>query len=179
MGTMEDVVGLGTVLQDVEKHIQILEADKSKAQDVKIYGDAVGKIGNLVKAFAQRIEASQPKQAPKLIESISYKDVPDDVKRQLEAQAGLQPSQMQVPDPKTAKAVQSLQNNQAKFDQKQQHSQIAFELEQIRKLSAHQTDLTIEQQKANQELIHNHAAKLQELYLAQQQAQQQPQQQNP
>jgi hypothetical protein len=132
--------------------------------------DDVGKLSNLVKAFAERIQqANAPKQSPKLIESIAYKDCPDDVKRQLEQQAGLQPSQMQTPDPKAQKAQQSLAINAAKFKQKQEQSAIAFEMEQIRKLTAHQTDLSIEQQKANQQLVHNHVAKLQELLLAAQQ----------
>lgn len=175
MGTMQEVIGLGTVLADVEQHIAILEPDPKQAQNVKMYGDAVGKLGNLVKAFAQRIQAANaPKQSPKLIESMSYKDVPDDVKRQIEAQAGLQPSQMEVPDPKAQKAQQGLAINAAKFQQKQQQSAIAFEMQQIQKLSEHQADMTMEKQRAQQELLHAHVQKLQELILAQQAAENQP-----
>jgi hypothetical protein len=96
------------------------------------------------------------------------------VKRQLEAQAGLQPSQMQTPDPKVAKAQQGLAINAAKFQQKQQQSAIAFEMSQIQKLTEHQTNLSIQQQEANQLLVHNHVQKLQELMLAQQAADNQP-----
>jgi hypothetical protein len=166
---------LDNVLQDCQKHIAILEADPKQGMNVKMYGDAVGKLGNLVKAFAQRLQqANAPKQGTKLIESIAYKDCPDDVKRQLEAQAGLQPSQMQTPDPKVAKAQQGLAINAAKFQQKQQQSAIAFEMSQIQKLTEHQTNLSIQQQEANQLLVHNHVQKLQELMLAQQAADNQP-----
>jgi hypothetical protein len=171
MGTIEDVIGLTTVLQNIEQHVQIIAGDENEKQRVKMYGDAIGKISNLVKAFGQRIAAQNKSNAPKLIESLSYKDAPDDIKRQIEAQAGLQPSAMAVPDPKAQKAQLGLQINAAKFAQKQHQNAVAFELEQIRKLTAHQTDLSIEQQKANQELVHAHAQKLHELMLAAQQPQ--------
>lgn len=173
IGTMEDVIGLSTVLQNIEQHVQIIAGDEMENQRVKMYGDAIGKLGNLVKAFGQRVAAQNKSNAPKLIESVTFKDLVSggyaDAAGALLQSAGLPPNQSPQGDVKTAKAVQQLHNNQAKFEQKTAHSQIAFELEQIRKLTAHQTDLSIEQQKANQELVHQHASKLHELMPAAQQ----------
>ncbi len=164
MGTPQEVIGLENVGNDIQKHIAILESDRTQGENVKMYGDALGKVMNLVKAFAQRIaESNKPKQTPKLLESINYKDVPDDVKRQMESAAGLQPSQMAVPDPKTAKAVQGMKIKQAQFEQKSQHSQINFYLEQMRKATEAQANLSQEQQLHNQELAHAAADKLLEL----------------
>jgi hypothetical protein len=41
----------------------------------------------------------EPSPAQKISESISYKDAPDDIKRQMEIQAGLMPSRMPTPIP--------------------------------------------------------------------------------
>jgi len=171
MGTMQQVIGLDTVLQDVQKHIMLLEGDKAQAQNVKLYGDAVGKLGNLVKAFGQRlVEAGKQGQPSKVSESVSFKDLAayPEAQAALLQQIGLPATKIPEADPKVAKAQQGMAIKAAQFQQKQQQNQIAFELEQIRKLTAHQNDLSIEQQKANQELVHAHAQKLQELMLAQQ-----------
>jgi len=169
-GTLEDVIGIDTVLQDAQKHLAILEADKSQAQNVKIFGDAIGKLQNLGKAFAQRImEKQKAGQPTKVSESLNYKDAPEDVRRQIEAQAGLQPSTMPVTDPKMIKANQSLAINEAKFSQKTRQSQISFEIQQAMKLSEHEADMSIEAQRARQELLHAHLTKLNELMLAAQQ----------
>ena len=171
MGTMNEVIGLANVGQDIEKHIQILEADSSQKQNVKLYGDAIGKLQNLTKAFGQRL-AEKNKQGQGLdikeFINVAFKDLNADTKNAVLQMMGLPPSQMPEIDPKVIKAEGALKINEVKFAQKQQHNAIAFELEQIRKLSEHQTNMTIESKKANQELIHNHAAKLQELYLASQ-----------
>lgn len=164
MGTMEDVIGLGIVGQNASQTIQVLQADPMMKQLVKQLGDALGKMMNEVKAFAQRLkQASAANQHPKLIESIAYKDVPDDVKRQMEAAAGLQPSQMPVPDAKAQKAQQSLQINDAKFQQKSRHAEIAFQMEQIRKNTAATSDLSQADMAHRQQLAHMALDKLMSL----------------
>jgi hypothetical protein len=164
MGTMQEVVGLDTVLQDVQKHIAILEADPKQAQNVKLYGDAVGKLGNLVKAFGQRLaEASKAGQPTKVSESLNYKDAPEDVRRQIEAQAGLKPSQLPVTDPKLIKAKQGMEIKDAQFKQKQMHADMAFQLEQIRLNSAHDANLTREEQSHRQKIVHDSTVKALEL----------------
>ena len=168
MGTVQDLVGLQAVAMNIEEHIKILAADPAQKQLVKMLGDALGKAMNLVKAFSQRLQQSNTaKQAPKLVESIQYKDVPDDVKRQLEMQAGLKPSQMAMPDPKVAKAVHGMKLKDAQFKQKTQQSQIAFELQQARENMKAVADLSKEEAVHRQTLAHAAIDKAIELIKAQ------------
>lgn len=71
----------------------------------------------------QQAQSQRPPTSAKLVESLSYKDAPDDIKRQIEAQAGFQPSQM----PSTAQAEIQMKAQKAQADMdmkqtKQQHS---------------------------------------------------------
>jgi len=57
MAKPEQLIGLQTVAQAIGEQIQIIAQDKTQQQRVKQYSDALGKIMNLVKAFAQRLQA--------------------------------------------------------------------------------------------------------------------------
>jgi len=173
MGTQDDVSGLSAVMQYTGQLIQTLEQDPQQGQVVKQFSDALGKLSNVVNGFAQRLqEANAPKNSPKLIESLAYKDAPDDIKRQIEAQAGLTPSQMAVPDPKVAKAQQGMAIKEAQFQQKTKHTEIAFQLEQLRKATEAQANITQEEQNHRQQLAHDATMKLLELMAQQNQAEQ-------
>jgi len=54
VGMPQDVVGITNAAAYVTQHIDLLEQDESEAQRVKQYRDFLGKLGNQVKAFAQR-----------------------------------------------------------------------------------------------------------------------------
>jgi hypothetical protein len=54
VGTPQDVIGLMNAASYVGQHIQLLSQDESEKQRVKQYGDVLGKLGNEVKAMAQR-----------------------------------------------------------------------------------------------------------------------------
>ncbi len=54
VGTPQDVIGLTNAAAYVGQHIKLLSQDESEKQRVKQYGDVLGKIGNEVKAMAQR-----------------------------------------------------------------------------------------------------------------------------
>ena len=56
MAKPEQLVGLQTVAQTIDEQIQIIAQDKGQQERVRKYSDALGKIMNLVKAFAQRLE---------------------------------------------------------------------------------------------------------------------------
>jgi hypothetical protein len=49
------LIGLIYVSQDIGKHLAILAQDPKEKQRVKIYGDNLGKMLNLVKAFGARL----------------------------------------------------------------------------------------------------------------------------
>jgi len=64
VGTPQQVQGLGLAAQYVAGHMKILAQDPNEKQRVKKYADALGKLMNLVKAFAQRqAEAAKKAQA--------------------------------------------------------------------------------------------------------------------
>jgi hypothetical protein len=171
MGTMQDLIGLQSVAMNIQEHIKILEADPQQQQLVKMFGDALGKVQNLVKSFAQRqqqmMKAKSGGAAEKVV--IDYKDAPPDVKRQMEGAAGFQPSRMPDGDPKTAKAIQGLQIKDAQFKQKQRQTEIAFQMEQIRLNTEAKNNLTQQEQVHRQEMVHAAAEKIMQLMTTQQQ----------
>jgi hypothetical protein len=52
----EELIGLQTVAQTIDEQMQIIAEDKGNQDRVRKYSDALGKIMNLVKAFAQRLK---------------------------------------------------------------------------------------------------------------------------
>ena len=134
MGTIEEVAGLQAVAQNVAQYLQVLSGDDTQKQLVKQAGDALGKIMNEVKAFGQRLQEKHTAETARENISINYKDAPEDIKRQMEAAAGMQPSQLPpgANDPKTAKAIQTMQLNAASHQQRSVLEQQRFEHEQAR-----------------------------------------------
>jgi hypothetical protein len=55
MGSMRDLLGLKAVAKYVSDHIAKIAEDKGEKQRVKRYTDALGRMGNLAKGFAQRL----------------------------------------------------------------------------------------------------------------------------
>jgi hypothetical protein len=63
MADAREITGFQTVAQYVGKLIQQISQDDSQKPKVKEYGDTLGKLMNTVKAFAQRLQEQQKKQA--------------------------------------------------------------------------------------------------------------------
>lgn len=66
MATQEQVKGLDMLGANIGQHIQILGQDKGAKQRVKIYGDELGELMNLVKAYAQRLQEQKGKNGQQL-----------------------------------------------------------------------------------------------------------------
>lgn len=141
-----EVAGLQTVMQYIGGLVQALGADPEQKARVKQYGDALGQLGNQVKAFAERLAEAQKGQQKETI-SINYKDAPPDIRRQMEQAAGFKPSQdpeAQV-DAKTQKAQHQMAIKQAGFeaDQQRQDAKAKADIERMGLKSgvelAHQT----------------------------------------
>jgi hypothetical protein len=79
----------------------LIEMDKIQNPKLRaVIADTVGVSPKLIELSDEEQQAIQQSQAPQAkppIENISYKDAPEDIKRQMEAQAGMQPSQMPAP----------------------------------------------------------------------------------
>lgn len=63
MGTIGELLGLQNMADHIGQHIAIIGQDQAEKQRVKQYGDQLGKLMNLVKAFAQRLEEQMASQA--------------------------------------------------------------------------------------------------------------------
>lgn len=100
-GEAKDVQGamatLTTVLQTISANPAVLQDGNVKLVFNKILSLAGG-ISPLELQMTQPTAQSQQSQAPinRVSESLSYKDAPPDIQRQIEAQAGLTPSQIRV-----------------------------------------------------------------------------------
>lgn len=134
MGTQAEVAGLDNTLTYVGGLVDTLGQDPQQKQRVTQYTKELTMLGNQVKAFNQRI---QQQGSVKDIESISYKDAPPDIQRQMEQKFGYKPSKdpssqidpqvakvNQQLDAKDAKHVQSIRQNAEKFHQELQHEDI-------------------------------------------------------
>lgn len=165
VGTSSDVLGLATVLSDVQQHIQILSADPQQKQNIKMYGDAVGKLGNQVKAFQQRQQAAGKQNNPKLIENLNFKDLAGfgPAQQAFLQMAGLPAQPTPETDPKVIKTQQQLVLNHLKFQQKTRQSAIAFQLKQIQELSKHQSEMSQQDEANRQEKLHEASMNLAEL----------------
>lgn len=128
LGSLEQGAQLPEVLGFLESagpHVQIhishLAGDTSRRTEWKLLSDqfkqVAGATDDLLKQYQkQQEEAAEQQQQNtpaahlgKISESMSYKDVPDDIKRQMEAAAGFKPSGQPETDPKMAKAVHGMQ----------------------------------------------------------------------
>jgi hypothetical protein len=125
MATQEQIIGLQTVGQTIGEQIQILSQDKSQRQRVRQYADDLGKLMNLVKGFAQRLEQMMKKQAQQQGQNGAGPDP--------QAIAKAQAIQMQA----QVKAKSTADSHAQRTAQRQ----VQWEMEQKRKQDQHAQDL--------------------------------------
>jgi len=63
MATAQEILGLQNLANHLQQHMQIIAQDESQQQRVKQYGDSLGKMMNMVKAYGQRLQEQMQKQA--------------------------------------------------------------------------------------------------------------------
>lgn len=112
VGTMQDVLGLNTVANDISQHLELISKDQSEKEFVTAAQKELGKLMNEVKGFQQRLMEQQPaSQDPKVM---------------AEAQAIM------------AKTQASIAAKEQEFQQKMAQSQAKFEQQLQQKMEAHQ-----------------------------------------
>jgi hypothetical protein len=134
-GKPEDILGLSTVLGYSRELIQVLSQDPQQKSVVKNFSDALLKLNNEVKAFAQRQQHAMMaggKNGLKENIAIAFKDLEPDTKNAVLQSIGLPPSQMPPIDPKVVKAQGQMQIAAAKHQQKSQMDAEDFQREQAR-----------------------------------------------
>lgn len=117
MGTPAEILGLNTVSQNIQTHLQIMESDPANKQKVKLSADALGNLSNEIKGFQQRQQqAAQAAQAQSS----------QNPEMQAKVQAVQQQAQVKAQTSQAA-SEQKIAQNEAKFEQKIAHQQQQFE----------------------------------------------------
>jgi hypothetical protein len=129
---IKTITGLQNMAQNISQHIQIVAQDPEEKQRVKVWGDQLGKMMNLVKAMMQRLQdqmKQQQAQGPQM-----------DPKDQAKIQGQVLMSQTKAQLTKESHAQRTAQR------------QIQFEMTQKQKEEQHQLNMQIEAQRAGLEL---------------------------
>lgn len=129
MATKDQIAGFSNMAQYIGQQIQIIAQNPEEKQRVKQYGDDLGKLMNLVKAYAQRLAEQQKKAAQTNGQQVDPKDIVKVKGMQLINQA---------------KAA----NTRESHAQRTAQRQTQFELKAQQETQKHAQDLAFEAQKA-------------------------------
>lgn len=126
MASPNEVLGLQNMAQHIAQHIAIIAMDKNEKQRVKMYGDALGKMMNMVKAYQQRIQQAMMKRAQQGNGGVDA-----------ETQAKIQAMMMQA----QAKAA----NTRESHAQRTAQRQATFEMQTAQKAQSHAQEMRMQQ----------------------------------
>lgn len=127
VATMEEIQGLGNMAGHIAEHIQIISQDPNEKQRVKVYGDQLGKLMNMVKAYTQRLQEQMQQNG--------------------EQNGGVDPETLAKIQGMLMQAEAKAKNTRDAHAQRTAQRQIQWEMDQQRKDLQAQADL---QQKAAQ-----------------------------
>jgi hypothetical protein len=123
MATMDEILGMQNLGQHIGQHIAIIAMDEKEKQRVKQYGDALGKLMNEVKAFAQRLQQQMQEAAQ------SNGQGQQDPEAQAKVQSMLIQAQVKAENARTSHAERTAQK------------QLAWEREEERRQQQHALDM--------------------------------------
>jgi hypothetical protein len=139
--TPEKLMGFGNVAAYIGAHIQILASDKNEGERVKEYGDALGKIGNEVKAMTQQMEQQQQAQQPQNGEVEKEKIKLQSMEMQAQAkQQNLRESHAQRTATKQTQWEMSMQREQQEHAMKMEQMRQEHDLEMKKELHKTQVE---------------------------------------
>lgn len=119
--TMDELVGLGTAIQNIQQHISIVQADPKQKQLVKRMSDGLAQIINYVKGIAQR--TMQQKQA-------AQKQGQPDPKAMASAQGAMLMAKTKASIAQSSAALKQKQKQMDfALDQQRQNLELAAELQ--------------------------------------------------
>lgn len=101
------IAGLAMTIQHIGQNIEILSQDPDEEQRVKMYGDVLGRLSNLVEEFAQQFQEQAQKSNP---------GIDPETLGKISGMQILAQSKAKINE---ALAAQKLMNNQKKFNQSQ------------------------------------------------------------
>lgn len=155
MASAEQIAGFGNLAKHIATFIQIMAADDALKDKVRAYNDALTKIMNIVKGFAQRLMKQQQASAANGNGGVDAKTM-----------ATLK-GKMLIDQAKAQNLVQShamrTAQKQAQFELDQQRKDKELNQRLRRDRQEEVLDLGLQQARAMQELHHNRLRSLQEL----------------
>jgi hypothetical protein len=153
--------------QDAIQLVQALEPFMGQTVDPKAVVTYLLQNAFDIKDVAPFLLQQQPQQGPqeKLIEQMSYKDAPEDIRRQMEQQAGFQPSQQGGSAQGQEQAAAQMQQQQAAQQHEAGLSDLEAQQQQQASALDHQESLQQQQQDAADEQQQQQQAYMQQLYL--------------
>lgn len=145
MATEEEVVGLQNLGQYISQHIGIIAQDENEKERVKKYGDALGKMGNMVKAYVQRLQEQNAKGngQPKI-----------DPETQAKIQGTIITAKAKAQNMRESHGMRTAQR-QVQFEQQQRQRQQEHQLDLQRKAAETQLDLASDAVKTAAEVQRN------------------------
>jgi len=141
--TPQKIVGLQMMAQNISEHIQMIAQDPNEKQRVKVYGDQLGKIMNVVKQMANQVEEQMQASGGASADGTA-------AETQGKVQAMLITAK--------AKAEQGAKSHAQKTAQRQ----IQFEMEQKRKQQEAQMDMQMKQLEMKQSISEERSSMQQE-----------------
>jgi hypothetical protein len=119
--TMEKLSGFSNIAKYIGMHLAILAQDKQAAPKVKEYQDALGKVGNEVKALGQQLAQQQKASAPQN---------GDAAKEAIKLQAAQAQAQIKLENARTSHAQRTAQRQtQAELEMQRDAEKHALDLE--------------------------------------------------
>jgi hypothetical protein len=132
VGTMDEVIGLQNISNNIAQHVAIIAQDPNEKQRVAEIGGKMGQMMNMVKGFAQRINE----------------------KAQAESQAGgADPEALAKIENDKLLAEAKAANTRESHAQRTAQRQLQFEMTQAQKEQQHKLQMKIEEQNAQLKLL--------------------------
>lgn len=132
MATQAEIIGFQSVARHIGEHIQILAQDKNEKQRVKKYGDALGKLMNMVKAYAQRLQEQQAQ------DQAGAGGLPPEAMAKIQSATILAQTNAKI---KEAKAAQQMMHKDTSFKAGEQRKNVQLQQDLQRQIAETQTDI--------------------------------------
>lgn len=123
VGTIDQIIGLKTVMTYIGQNIEMISRDVTKKESVKEYGDMLGGLANMVKAFEQRLMEQQQEQSQQL---------DPDTMNKLRGQEMMFQTKSRITE---ANAMQKLEIKQKQFQLKMQQDMEKHQIEMAKMMA--------------------------------------------
>jgi hypothetical protein len=160
MAEEKDIIGFQNIAQHIGQHVQIIAQDPNEKERVREYGDDLGKLMNLVKAYTQRLQEQRGKAQE------AGQGGPDP-----ELQAKIQATLI------TAKA--KAENTRDAHAQRTAQREVQFTMDQKRKDQAHAAEMQKRMAETHVEVASKDIKTAAEIAQSQAKAESEPKQESP